>query len=185
MILVGCEDLGGPTDETLATADLLILRQQAAAPAPGNETIWVVNSRPVTLNVLHPDAGNTLYLRIEFPSGSLDALGGTPLGPTDSVQVTVRPRSGEYGFSISPSGLVFATGALPRATLDYAVYGDRSVADGVPTYADRDAYSAALDIWTEVTSGQWGRTPSTAPIGVDAVEGRVEAAGNYVAAAPR
>lgn len=185
VLLAACEDLGGPIEETLPTGELVILRLQNAAPAPTGQTFFVSNARAVTRNLLHPDAANTLYLRIEFPVGSLDAIGGTPLGPTDSVEVTVAPRPNQYGFTISPSGLVFSTGALPRAILDYAVYGDRSVADGVPTYADRDAYSAALDLWTEISPGQWRRTPSSTPLGVDAVEGRAEGAGNYVVAAPR
>jgi hypothetical protein len=162
---------------------LLFLRLQATAPAPPTETFYVVNSRRVAASLLHPDNFNTLFARVEFDTGSLAELNGSPVGSDDSVLVALAPRSGEYGFTVSPAGMVYST--APLATLSFGAYGDRSVADGSPTYTDRDAYSDALAVWFEISPGRWERAPQSAAAGIDVIQARMSEPGRYALAAPR
>jgi len=164
---------------------LLILGLQSGAGPLAEESFYVVNSRLVTHRLLHADQFSTQYVEIRFPAGSIESLSGTAVGAQDSVLVTVGPRSGEYGITVSPATVVFSAGNLPRATFTYAVYGDRSVADGSATYATRDAYSAALDVWEQVTANQWQRTANSSTPGADEVSGSLSAGGVHIVAAPR
>lgn len=183
--LAACGDLALPGLDTLATADLVILRVQSAAPQPHPLTFYVSNARRTTRRLVHPDGFNTLYVELDFPSGSLASVGGTALGPNDSVQVRVDPRPGEYGLTLSPSGLAFVAGREPTALFGFATYADASVADPSTRYASRLAYLDALTLWEEVSPGLWRRVAGSGTAGTDAVRGRVSAAGRVVVAAPR
>lgn len=186
LVAAACSDDTGVTaTETLATSELLFLRQQANAPAPATTRFFVVNARETRRRVLHPDPFNNPYAEVVFPAGSLESLNGAPIGPGDSVEVTVQPRSGEYGLVLSPGGLEFSAAASPTATFFYGRYGDLSVADASATYPDASAYAAALDLWAEVNLDRWRRTTGTGPSGTDAVTGRLSEAGVVAIAAPR
>ncbi len=183
--LTACEDAISIGELTLGTADLLILPLQAGSPPPSAVSLWVTNGRGATQLLSHPDATLTPYLRISFPTGTLASLDGESLGPTDSAFVTVGPRSGLYGLTLSPTGLTFTAASRPVATLFVARYGDFRVADGSPTYASRDAYAAALDIWEEVGLDRWRIATSSRLSGPDEVSAAVQAGGAFVVAAPR
>jgi hypothetical protein len=183
--VVGCGDAFTPGEEVLTTAELLILPQKSEAPAPEVLSFYVVNSRASVQLMLHPDQFNNLFLELQFSAGSLEAVNGEPVSATDSVLITIQPRPGAYGFTLSPAGLDFAESRRPRATLSYVRYGELSVADASPTYADGASYAAALEIWTETTVNQWLRVPGSSPAGPDAVAGFVAAGGDFVLAAPR
>jgi hypothetical protein len=167
------------------TADLVVLPLAAAAPAPSTVSFYVSNVHPTFQTLHHPDAFNTVYLELQFPSACLSSLNGTPLTVTDSVLVTVEPRAGGYGFTLSPSGLVFTLGNTPSVTFSFARYADASVADTVPSFTDRQAYLAALDVWQEVTVGRWRVARGSSPSGVDEIGAGVDAPGEFVLAAAR
>lgn len=185
VMVLACDDLIDPTSQSLTTAELLILPLQASAPAPSQTTFYVVNSRRVTRTILHPDNFNTLFVRLEFPAGSLESLRGAAVGAADSVLVAVQPRTGQYGVTISPDGLAFSSANRPQITFSFAVYADRSVADGSPTYPDRDAYSDALDVWQEVALDLWTVARGSGSTGFDEVQATMEESGRFVLAAPR
>lgn len=171
--------------ETLPTADLLVLRIQGSAPSPGSLTFYVSNARPTVRRLVHNDGFNTLYVEVAFPSGALASLSGTPLGAADSAQVTLSPRSGQYGVTLSPAALTFVSGREPEATFSYAVYGDASVADGSATYAMRLDYLRALRLWHEISPGLWQRVSGSGAGGTDEVRGLLREHGTFVVAAPR
>lgn len=185
MLGAGCEDLTIAPGGTRTTEELLILSLRPAAPGVPTASFFAVNSRDVVRQLAHNEATFTLYLQITFPRGSLAAIDGTALGSGDSVRVTVQPRAGGYGLTLSPSGLDLARSARPVALFEYAKYGDLSVADGSPTYASRTSYAAALALWWETTPGRWLRVGGSGPSGTDQVSGLLEEPGSYVVAAPR
>jgi hypothetical protein len=170
---------------TVATSDLVVLPLAASAPTPQPVTFYAFNGKPAFQGIHHSDGFNTLYLEVQFPAGCLSSLNGTPLTVTDSVLVTVEPRADGYGFTLSPSGLVFTLGGTPSVTFSFGRYADPSVADTIPGFADRQAYLAALDVWQEVTVGRWRVARGSSPAGVDEVAAAIDAPGEFVLAAAR
>jgi hypothetical protein len=168
----------------LSIADLIVLSQQPNAPAPVPVSFWVFNSRQSVIRINHPDNFNTLYLELTFPANSLTSLDGAPLSATDSLFFTVDPRPGAYGFTLSPSGIVFSAGSTPTAALSFAVYGDASAGGASPSYAGNAEYVAALQIWREATIDQWEVASGSRAVGVDEVRASVELSGRFVLAAP-
>jgi hypothetical protein len=166
----------------VTTDDLVVLDLQGVAPAPAVATFMVSNDRATVRAIRHPDAFNTLYLELRFPAGSLGSLDGTAIGPADSVEVTVQPLAGGYGFTLSPSGLVLT--AAPTALFSFGRYADPSA--GTAAFGDTDAYLDALELWAEVTPDRWTIARGSGPAGVDEVQASVDAPGIYVlAAVPR
>jgi hypothetical protein len=179
---IGCSDLGLPADELLTTSELLALPMTGSLPAPSS--FWVYNSRQTVKQLFHADQFNTPYLELEFPPNSLSSVGGSVLTETDSVLVTVDPRPGAYGFTLSPTGLVINPSGTPEVTFFFGLYGDASVAATTQTYADAAAYVTALRVWYEVTVEQWRVVAGSGTAGPDVITGAVTEAGEYVLAAP-
>lgn len=182
--MTACVDLTIPGSSVVDGADLLSLPLAAGAPPPAAASFYVANARTELRRLLHPDAFNSLYLQVEFPTGALASLDGTPLGPGDSVLVTLEPEPGWYGVTVRPAGLQFVSGRGPTATFVYAAYGDLSVVDGSPTYPSRAAYAAALSIWEQVGPDRWERV-SGSTVGNETVAARLAAPGTYLVAALR
>ena len=166
---VACGDAATPGGNTVPTADLVVLRQSANADPPGQISFLVPNRIVTERTLRHPDAFNTAYLTIRFPSGSLSVLNGVPLTLADTVRITLEPRTGEYGFTLSPSGLEFTLSNTPTVEFSYGLYGDLSVANGIAAFPTRAAYGEALEIWEEVTIGQWRVARGSSSVGIDAV----------------
>ena len=184
LLATACTDLTIPGSTVLDGTDLLSLPLETGAPLPAAASFYVANSRTALRRLLHPDAFNSLYLQVEFPTNALATLDGTPLGPNDSVLVTLEPERGGYGVTVRPSGLAFTTGRGPLATFVYAAYGDLGVADGSVTYQTRAAYAAALGIWESVGPDRWQRLAASTT-GNETVTARLPAPGTYRVAAPR
>lgn len=164
---------------------MLILPLDAQATTPASATFYVFNARRTVRRLSHSDGFNTLYVEVDFPAGSLESVGDTPLGSNDSVQVTLSARSGQYGVTLSPSSLDFVSGREPIATFSYAVYADASVAEGSSRYATTLAYLDALRLWTEISPGLWQTVSGSGPAGTDQVRGALRQPGTFVVAARR
>jgi len=177
-------DIQLPVNETHSLDELLVVQRQATAPAVPGATFWVANDRTTVRQLQHQDAFNQLFAEVRFVAGALEALDGQPVGPTDSVLVTVEPRAGVYGLAIGPSGLTFASGSRPSVLFSFGRYGDLSVADG-SSYTSRDAYANALDIWEEIGFDRWQVASRSSAAGIDAVSASIAAGGEVVLAAPR
>ncbi|HXV86388.1 MAG TPA: hypothetical protein VD793_06800 [Gemmatimonadales bacterium] len=180
-----CQDLQFPGGEVVDGADLIMLPLQSGTPAPPAATFYVVNSRMVSRALRHPDNVLTLFADVEFPPGSLAMLNGIPVGPDDSVLVTVTPEAGLYGVAVHPADLEFSATARPRLTLSYARYGDLSAGPASGRYPDAASYAAALDLWRETGLDRWTPAVQSAATGSDAVTARLVRGGSLVAAAPR
>lgn len=183
LALGACTDVLPTDGRTVASADLVVLPQDPAAPPPASAAFWVPNGRTVTHSLYHPDPQSNLYARLTFPAGSLVSLDGTPLGTSDSVLVTVTPRAGGYGITLSPSGLALSERAAPSVLFAFGRYGDPDAAAGA--YPDRDAFLAALEVWEEVGFDRWGVAAGSGPAGVDEVRGIIGAPGRLWLAAER
>ena len=177
-----CVDVGLPTEDTVPTADLIVLGLAAAAPAPAATTFFVPNDRLTVRTLRHPDAFNTLYLELRFPAGALESLNGTVVAADDSVEVTVQPLAGGYGFTLSPSGLTFSDNA-PTALLSFGRYADPAA--GAAVFGGTDAYLAALELWVDVGLDLWAVARGSGPGGVDEVRAFVDAPGVFRLAAAR
>jgi len=175
-----CVDVTPPGEVTVATSDLVVLGLDPAAPTPPAASFYVGNAAASVRTLRHADAFNTLYLELRFAAGGLVSLNGQPLGTDDSVLVTVTPLAGGYGFTLAPDGLVFAPGAA-SALFSFGRYADPSVADGI--FASREAFVAALDIWTEVGIERWSVAASSASAGIDEIRATVATPGRYRLAA--
>lgn len=184
LLALGCEDLTIPGGGTVARADLVVLPLQPGAPAVQSATFWVYNDRLVSRVLSHADAQLNPYLQIDFPPGCLSSLNGTQLSVDDSVQVTVSAVAGEYGLTLSPSGLEF-TLETPTVTFFYGRYADLSVIAGEPSFPDETTYLDALEVWEEASLGFWRVARSSGPTGVDAVAAAVDAPGELLVAARR
>ena len=185
LLLSSCSDLALPSDDTFTIADLLALSQQVDAPAPVSRSFWVSNARQSIERINHPDAFNTVYLELTFPARSLASLDGIALTDADSVYVTVDPRPGHYGFTLSPSGVVFSSGASPFVTFSFSVYGDASAGSTSATYTSNADFVAALKIWRELAVDQWQIAPGSGSAGIDTFGATVESSGRFLLAALR
>jgi hypothetical protein len=172
--------VGLPGDDTVPTTDLVALDLSGTAPAPPSATFFVPNDRSTIRSIRHPDPFNTLYLELRFPAGSLESLNGVAIGTDDSVEITVQPLAGGYGFTLSPSGLAFGA-SRPTALLSFGRYADPSA--GAAVFGDPDAYLAALQIWAEVGLDRWAVATGSGAAGVDEVRASVDAPGTYRLAA--
>lgn len=182
-----CSDLtipgGGPA--TLPESELLFLPLDASAPPPTSRTFYVSNRRRIVERLTHDDGFNTPYVEIAFAANSLASLDGVSLGPADSVEVTVSPRDGEYGITLSPAGLELVSGREAELRFFYEVFGEASVADGSATYRTRLEYLNALRLWEEVTPGVWNRVTNSFVIDTDNLGARLSRGGVYAVGAPR
>lgn len=183
LALVAC-DVQLPIDETHSLSELLVLAQQPDAAPVAGATFWVANDRETVRRLQHQDAFNQLYAELRFPIGALGTIDGQPVATTDSVLITVEPRTGAYGLSLGPSGLTFTSGGRPSVTFAYGRYGDLSIADG-SSYTSRDAFANALDVWEEIGFDRWRIASRSGAAGLDAVSASIAAAGEIVLAAPR
>ena len=181
--MAACADLLEPSSTT-TTADLVILGQQADAPTPGSLTFWVSNAFATRKALRHDDGFSTVYVEVFFPRSALASIGGTTLGPNDSVEVAISARAGGYGLTLAPAGLDFTDGLEPTAAFSFGLYGDASVAAGDPSFPDTRAYLDALTVWAQTSAGTW-REARTTTGGVDQLTAVLEAPGAYVVAARR
>lgn len=184
LAVAACEDISLPGGGTVALADLVVLPEQAAAPAVAGASFWVYNDQPVTHTLRYQDAQLTEYLEIRFPEGCLSRLNDQQLTVDDSVLVTVQPRPGAYGLVLSPSGLEF-TLETPTVTFFYGRYADLSIVQGEPSFPDEAAYLDALEVWEEAALGRWSVARGSGSAGVDAIAAAVDAPGELLVAAAR
>jgi hypothetical protein len=159
-----------------------VLPLKAGTPAPAGSSFYVSNARATTRNLIHDDGFNTLFVRLEFPTGSLGSLDGAVLGLGDSVLVTVSPEPGLYGIRLGPEGLRFASLGRPLLTFSYARYGDLGVASGSSRYPDAATYARALEVWRESALDRWSSIGGSGTAGSD-LRASLQQAGRYVAAA--
>ena len=185
LLASSCSDLTLPSDDQLTIADLLVLSLQTNAPAPASRSFWVSNSSSTVERINHPDAFNSLYLELTFPAHSMISRNGSPIADGDSVRFTVDPRPGAYGFTLSPSGIVFSSAAAPSATFSISVYGDASDGGASTTYTSNADFVAALDIWREVSVDRWQIAPGSRSPGIDTFVASLETSGQFILAAPR
>lgn len=174
---------GGPTT-TPRSALLALARVDTPAPAPVDTQIAVRRDQAQTVDIVHPDAGTTLFAQITFPPNSiLFHRVGQPVCDTCTVNVTITTTPGVYGFSITPSTLIFNLAGTPTVTFEYGTYGDLSIYDSSSRYPTPADYQAALELWYEPNPGQWRRSRTSLPGSATTVSAGLDIAGAYLIAA--
>ena len=123
----------------------------------GRVTVDYVNGDPSTTEVNYDhDVGSHTFLSLYVPAGAIARLpDGRPLGPRDSVEITVTIDPVLMYASMQPSGLIFKKNKPAELYVSYAR------ADG--DY-DRDGDVDTFDIMVEESFlGVWVRDGATSP----------------------
>lgn len=168
----------------VARAALLALARLDTVP-PQPAVFAVRNDRLSTQTVRFTDAERTLFLEFQFTPFSLASVDGRLVCDTCTVNVTVNPTDGVFGFTLGPPGLVFRTSSTPTVTVSYARYADFSVRDSSARYPDQAAFAQALDIWRERAPDRWVMARGSGPSGTDRLAAGVDEPGAYLVAAPK
>ena len=183
-VFLACNAPPGPGNSTPRAALLALARADTPAPAPSPTQVAVRRDQSQTVNIVHPDAGTTLFAQITFPPNSiLFHRVGQPVCDTCTVNVTITTTPGVYGFTITPSTLIFNLNGTPTVTIEYGRYGDLSIYDSSSRYPNPAAYQAALELWYEPNPGQWRRSRNSMQGSATTVSAGLDIAGSYLIAA--
>ena len=184
LFLSACNEPPGGPGTTPRAALLVLGRVDNPAPAPAATQVTVRRDQLQTVDIVHPDAGTTLFAQITFPPNSiLFHRVGQPVCDTCSVNVTITTTPGVYGFTITPSTLIFNLAGTPTVTFEYGMYGDLSIYDSSSRYPNPAAYQAALELWYEPNPGQWRRSRNSLPGTATTVSAGLDQATSYLIAA--
>ena len=163
-------------------SELAVLLLQNTAPPPSGVTFFVSNAHATTRTLIHPDAVNNPFLEMTFPQGCLSTVSGRVATPTDSIQVTIQPVSGTYGFDFN-APVTFVTGKTPTARFFFASYADFTASRAGSHYTSAAAYEQALGLWREEIVDRLSLVIGSGPSGSDVVTGLVQGPGTFYAAA--
>jgi hypothetical protein len=180
-----CDDCNGPGVLT-ARGDLIALaRTDTNAPPPPVTTVPVKNSQIRTIVITHTDSTGTAFLELAFPVRSMVQVGSQLVCDTCTVNVSVTPTAGVYGFTLGPANLVFRASSTPTVTMRYATYADFTVRDSSTLYPTEQAFDQALELWFETSAGFWRRSRNSAHTGSRTVTGAIDQPGAHLLAAPK
>jgi hypothetical protein len=157
----------------LPLAEVFVLESSGIQPEDTAVAVPAGDRRVVVLRRSGPDYG--LFVRLEFPARSLGSNGQG--GP---VQVTVRPRPGQYGLDLGVSGTL-----AEGATIAFS-YGAHFVAPAGARarYGSDLAFEKELAIGRLSEDGRLVFLPTVRP-GTDMVSAPLAGPGRYLVAAPR
>ncbi|HET6837618.1 MAG TPA: hypothetical protein VFH24_06210, partial [Gemmatimonadales bacterium] len=156
---------------TLPMASLFQL--ETGGPPPGDTSVTFVSGTPRVVVLYH--AGESIvFARLSFEAGAFGDSGQT-------VEVSVRPRPGIYGFDFTTS-LPFRPGQA-AATFAYGRYFS-APARARQVYGSDVAFERALSVGQLLTDGQVSLLSTDRPA-PDNVHAPLPTAGSYVVAAPR
>jgi hypothetical protein len=156
-LLAACGGDGGGGPAGLPRDALLALPRTDTTPPPA-AVFTVRNDLVQAFTLQHPDGSQTLFAELRFTPGSIVYANGVRVCDTCTVQVTVTPTPGLYGFTIGPSSLVFSGASTPTVTLSWGTYGSLAVWDSSARYGSPAAYAQALTLWYERAPGTWTET---------------------------
>jgi hypothetical protein len=184
VLSLGCSDIEIGPRPGVSRAELLAPpRADAAAPAPAVTAIPVRYDQARTARITHPDGPGTLFLELNFPPQSILHVNGQPVCDTCTVTVTVTATPGYYGFTVAPASMIFNASSTPTVTVGYGTYGDLSVYDSVPRYADAQAFEQAQALWYESAPDLWRRGRNSTRTGAGTVVSGIETPGVHLLAA--
>jgi hypothetical protein len=179
------EETVAPTTALPRSALLALARADATAPATAVTVVTVRGDQARTAVIRHPDAGTTVFLELFFPAHSILHSGGLTVCDTCTVNVTITLTPGVYGFTLTPSTMVFRSSSTPTATFVYGTYADHSVRDSTTRYATEQAFDDALAIWYQTAPDQWRRGRNSHHEAAGRVVSGIEGPGAHLLAAPK
>lgn len=150
-----------------------LFQLETGGPPPGDTSVTFVSGTPRVVVLYH--AGESIvFARLSFEAAAFGDSGQT-------VEVSVRPRPGIYGFDLTTS-LPFRPGQA-AATFAYGRYFS-APARARQVYGSDVAFERALSVGQLLTDGQVSLLPSDRPT-PDNVRAALPVPGSYVVAAPR
>lgn len=185
VVLAACSSDAGLGPKT--TNQLHFLRlQDTVAFTLAVQSFWAHNDRDSELRFytqVNGETDSTEFLRFKVPQGGLFKLpDGTPLGPQDSVLITVAADPANLVFSFQPSGLQFSANNPAQLEIQFAEANQDLNDDGQVNAVD-DSLKAQLQLWRQETvGGPW--VPVTANIEVELEDAEADILGftNYALA---
>jgi len=185
MLAAACGTGTGPAERGVPLSALLVLPRVDSIFAPSPGQFDYHNNLLKTFSIRHPDASNTLFAAYSFAPHSIVSVNNVILADTSTVFVTVTLTPDVYGFTVSPTGMIFNSAGAPTVTVTYGKYGDFSVYSQSPNYTSAAAYEQALGLWRELSPDHWVPGRNSGHAGADTVASALESPGRYVIAAPK
>jgi hypothetical protein len=155
----GCSDSNGPGEVVKPPEELTILRLAATSPPVWNPevTFWAYADRDGEARIWFENPeGNAgeEYLRFRVASGALLTYpDGTPFGPQDSVEITIRVVDPALLlFEFEPAGLRFSPAEPAELELEYAEADDDLDDDGDVDGED-EALEGEIYVWRQRSPG--------------------------------
>ena len=157
---LACSDSNGPDPVVKPPEELTILRLAATSPPIWNPevTFWAYADRDREARIWFQDPeGNAgeEYLRLRVESGALLTYpNGTPFGPQDSVEITVRVVDPALLlFEFEPAGLRFSPAQPAELQLEYAEADDDLDDDGDVDGED-EVLEGEVYVWRQQGPGE-------------------------------
>ncbi|MGH7675052.1 MAG: hypothetical protein ACREMV_07250 [Gemmatimonadales bacterium] len=180
----GCGSDGGSGPGGTPRADLLALARVDSTFAPPPTSVFSVKSNVLrTFEIRHRDPATTLFAVLTFPPRSIAQANGLLVCDTCTVLVSVTLTSGVYGFTVSPSTLVFRSSSTPTIRVSYGQYGDLSVYDSSARYGTESEFEQALELWFERDPGEWTASRNSSHPASMTLQSAIDAPGPHVVAA--
>jgi hypothetical protein len=155
-LLAGCGGDGGSGPGGTPRTALLALARVDSTFAPAATSVFPVKNNVLgTFLIRHRDPAQTLFAEFTFPARSITHVNGLLVCDTCTVLVSVALTPGTYGFTVSPSTLIFRLSSTPTVRLTYGQYGDLSVFDSSARYATAAEFDQALELWYERETDAW------------------------------
>jgi len=159
-------------DVTLPVDQLFVLEAWGAPPL---DTVVVFRpGGPRTVLLRHAPPDNTIFVELSLPADLF------PAGSGDSVRLTIEPRPGLYGITIT-SAPTFAEGAI--LTFKYPVHF-AAPREASQRYGNPAQFERALGIGVRQNDGRYHLLPSLRPA-ADNLSATIPGPGVYLVAAPR
>jgi hypothetical protein len=157
---------------TLPLNQLYVLESWGAPPLDTSVAFLPGSRRTILLRHAPPD--NTVFAELSLPAEVF------PAGAADSIRVSIEPRPGVYGVTITCTP-GFAEGAILtfRYPVHFAAPREASLKYGNPAQFER-----ALGIGVQENDGRYRLLPSTRPA-ADNLTATIPGPGVYLVAAPR
>lgn len=184
LLAAACGGDGGSGPGGTSRTALLALARVDSTFAPAATSVFPVKNDVLgTFLIRHRDPAQTLFAEFTFPPFSITHVNGLLVCDTCTVPVTITLTSGVYGFTVSPSTLVFRLSSTPTVRLTYGQYGDLSVFDSSARYATEAEFEQALELWFERETDAWVASRNSTHPAAMTIRSAVDQPGAHLVAA--
>ena len=152
--LAACHSSTGPAP-AIHRSDLLALARSDSAD-PIDRSLVFQNNKITSITWVNNDSAQTTFAIFHFFNQSVVSRNDTLLADTSTVTLNVSATPGVFGFTVSPTTVIFNIAGPPTIDVSYAQYADFSVIDSAPSkYPNPAAFAQALKLYYESGPDQW------------------------------